>query len=121
MLGTKEQIGSLDSRITFEEAIIGDNVSNEDEQTGWQSISTNPDVWANVDDKSGTEEFKADNLKAVLISTFIIRYRNDLSEKMRIDHNGMKYDIQSIIEIGRKRFLKIVAHTGLTQYKETTT
>ncbi len=121
MLATKEQIGKMDRQITFEEKIIGENVSNEDAQTGWQEIETSPEVWANVEDRSGTEEFKADNLKDVLISQFIIRYRSDLNARMRINYNGRFWDIQSLLEIGRKRFLKIVAHTGMTQYKETET
>lgn len=121
MLQSKEQIGKMDRRITFQHEVLAENVSNEDEQTGWQDLSINPDVWANVEDKSGTEEFKADQLKDVLISQFIIRYRSDLNAKMRISYNGRFYDIQSFLEMGRKRFIKIVAHSGMTKYEEITT
>jgi SPP1 family predicted phage head-tail adaptor len=120
VLQAGEQIGKLDRQIIFQEEIIGSNVSNEDAQTGWQDVE-NGEVWASVEDRSGTEEFKADNLKDVLISQFIIRYRSDLNARMRINYNGRFWDIQSFLEIGRKRFLKIVAHTGMTQYKETET
>lgn len=121
MLQSKEQIGKLDRRITFQEKIVEENVSNEDAELGWQDIDTNPDVWANVEDRSGTEEFKSDQLKDVLISQFIIRYRADLNAKMRISYNGRFWDIQNFLEISRKRFIKIVAHSGLTAYKEITT
>jgi SPP1 family predicted phage head-tail adaptor len=121
MLQAKEQVGKLDRQITFQQRIIGENVSNEDEETGWEDIDSNPEVWAEVEEKSGTEEFKSDQLKDVLISNFTIRYRSDINAKMRISYDGRKYNIQSIVDIGRKRFRRIVAHSGMTAYQETET
>lgn len=121
MLQSKEQIGKLDRRITFQEKVIGDNVSNEDEETGWQDIETTPEVWANVEEKSGTEEFKADQLNGVKLSHFYIRYRNDLNVKLRIVYGSDLYDIQSILALDRNRYLKIVGTTGLKAYQETET
>lgn len=121
MLQSKEQIGKLDRRITFQEMIIGDDVSNADVETGWQDIETTPEVWANVDERSGTEEFKADQLNGVKLTNFTIRYRNDLNTKLRIVYGSDIYDIQTILPLDRNRFLKIVATAGLTTYQETDT
>jgi SPP1 family predicted phage head-tail adaptor len=121
MLSTKQDLSKLDRRITFERKVIVDNPSNEDAEDGWVSIDTNPEVWAEVDEKSGTEEFKADQLNGVKTAAFITRYRSDLNTKMRIDYGGEKYDVHSILPISRKRFLRIVGMTGLMTYKETET
>lgn len=121
MLQSKEQIGKLDRRIIFEEKIIDENESNEDAETGWQEIATTPEVWANVDERSGTEEFKADQLNGVKLTNFTIRYRNDLNTKLRIVYGNDKYDIQTILPLDRNRYLKIVGTTGLTTYQETET
>jgi SPP1 family predicted phage head-tail adaptor len=121
MLSTKQDLSKLDRRITFERKVIVDNPSNEDAEDGWVSIDTNPEVWAEVDEKSGTEEFKADQLNGVKTAAFITRYRSDLNTRMRIDYGGEKYDVHSILAISRKRFLRIVGMTGLMTYKETET
>lgn len=124
MLGTKTEIGRMDERITFQEEVITQNVSNEDEQTGWQDISTSPTVWANVEAitgaRPGNEEYRADKLTAVETLTFEIRYRSDLNTKYRISYESKYYDIVAITEVGRKNRLKITAELG-PEYKELTT
>lgn len=124
MLGTKTEIGRMDERITFQQEVIGENVSNEDEQTGWQDIATAPTVWANVEpiagSRPGNEEFRADKLTAFETLTFEIRYRSDLSTKYRIYYQGKRYDIVAITEVGRKNRLKITAELG-PEYQELVT
>lgn len=121
MLGTKTEVGRMDERITFQQEVIGQNVSNEDEQTGWQDIATAPTVWANVEPiagaRPGNEEFRADKLTSFETLTFEIRYRSDLDTKYRIVYNGKRYDIVAITEIGRRNRLKITAELG-PEYQE---
>lgn len=113
MLSSKEQIGKLDRRITFQEKIIGTNASNEDEETGWENIATNPTVWASKDDRTGSESYRADKEVAYNTIFFICRYRSDITAEMRVVHDGVAYNIVSPpVEISRKRFLSIETESG---------
>ena len=117
MLQSNEQIGRLDKRITFQEQIIGVNASNEDEQTGWQNITDTPTVWAKVEERSGSEVYRAEKLTGLTVAVFTIRYRTGITEKNRILYNGKKWDIHSILNGSRKGYLSITAESGL-EYQE---
>lgn len=112
MLQSKHNIGSMDRRVTFQEPLFSVDASNQKKITGWQNITTNPTVFANVDEVSGSEAIQAEQLNGLKASTFIIRYREDLSNENRILYSGEKYDIHVILEVARKRGLKIIAVSG---------
>lgn len=121
MLSTSETIGSLDRKILIEEPIVlTDSDSNQYKTTGWQEIENNGQPRAKVEEKSGTEVMQTDQITGVKFTTFTIRYRTDLDLKYRIVYGGWTYNIQSILEIGRKRYLRITCEGG-GQYKETET
>lgn len=120
MLANRQHIGMLDRRVTFQAAIIGDDVSNADVETGWEDISTTPEVFAEVDERGGRESQDADKLVTIRTLKFTIRYRTDLNEKMRILYDGSYYDIYSILKGSRKGYLEIIGVKG-TDYQETTT
>jgi len=107
----------MDRRVTFQEAIYGTDESNQHKITGWQNVT---EVQANVVEPSGTEMFQGNQLVAVTSTSFTIRYRTDVTEQNRVVYNSKYYDIHAILEIGRKRFLKLTCESG-GQYKETTT
>lgn len=117
MLNHKEQIGKLDRRVTLQEKVIGSNESNEDAENGWQNIATKPIVWASKQDNAGGEQYEADKLTGAQTITFKVRFRSDLDIEMRIVIEDMAYEIVSIAEISRKRFLEIKTLTG-QQYRE---
>lgn len=113
-------VGELDTLITIQSRVLGTNVSNEDEETGWQDVI---ELRAARADKAGVlswEAYRGDKLTTFLDSVFIIRYRTDITTAMRIICGTLIYDIKAIGEIGRRRYLTITAETGGT-YKETTT
>jgi SPP1 family predicted phage head-tail adaptor len=113
MLRHKETIGRMDFRITFQEKVIGTNVSNEDEEQGWDDIATNPTVWASKDDRSGAENYQADKLTDYGKTIFICRYRTDITAEMRVLCNGEPFNIIAPPrEIGRRRFLLIETESG---------
>ena len=120
MLSTSEHIGKLDRRITIQRKVLGSDASNQRKITGWTDIATYPEVWANVDEKSGSEVFQADQLVGLTVANFTIRYRTDVTIENRIVYNSKYYDIQAILDVGRKRFLRLTCESG-GQYKETTT
>jgi SPP1 family predicted phage head-tail adaptor len=111
------EVGKLDVRITFQEKMISTNESNEDEEIGWQDVVT---VWASKEDISGVssgEEYRAEKLTAYQNTIFKIRYRTDITTKLRLVCNGVNYGILEIAEDGRKRFLTVTAETG-EEYQE---
>jgi SPP1 family predicted phage head-tail adaptor len=112
MLKTKQTIGSMDYRITFQEKVVGVNESNEDEEEGWENIATNPTVWASKDDRSGNESYRADKLTDYQNTTFVCRYRTDITPKNRLVCEGIPYDIISIQDVSRRRYLNIECERG---------
>jgi SPP1 family predicted phage head-tail adaptor len=115
MLNSKEQIGRLDRRITFQEKIVGENESNEDAETGWEDIETRPTVWASKSEKSvgSGEQYRADKLTDFKSVVFVCRYRSDITAKHRIICDGVKYSIISPPqEISRRRYLTIETESG---------
>lgn len=112
MLSSKEQIGKLDRRVTFQSKIVGENESNEDEETGWENIDTNPTVWASKNERSGNEAYRADKLTDYLNVVFVCRYRNDITPKNRLVCDGIPYNILAVAEISRKRYMSIDCESG---------
>lgn len=112
MLSHKEQIGKLDRRITFQSKIVGDNESNEDEELGWENIDTNPTVWGSKLIRGGNETYRADKLTDYLSVEFVCRYRGDITPKHRIVCEGIPYNIITVEEISRRRYLSITTESG---------
>jgi len=100
-----DQAGQLDRRITlqtFSEATdaVGQEV---------KSYSTLATVWAKVVEKIGKESEEGDMIAATKKVEFMIRYRTDVNEEMRISYNSNIYKIKAIQSAdARKAFLKIV-------------
>lgn len=112
MLNHKEQIGRLDRRITFQYKDVGENESNEDEELGWNNITTNPTVWASKNERSGNEAYRADKLTDYLNVEFVCRYRGDITPKHRIVCDGVPYNIIAVTEISRRRYMSIDCESG---------
>lgn len=106
MLQHNEQVGKLDRRITFQQKVYG---TTKLDVTSWEDIVT---VWASADEKSGSEPFEVEQQQAHTMTMFTIRFRSDITTENRIVYNSQYWDITSILEVGRKRFLHILAESG---------
>ena len=115
MLKHEQFTGQLDRNILIQQKVFGTDESNQHKVIAWENIDSYPSVRAKVEENSGTEVNQADQLVGVKSTTFWIRYRTDLSIENRIVYKGMNYDIHTLLELSRKRFLKIIA-TGGGQY-----
>ena len=118
MLQSKEQIGKLDRKITFQVKDTERNRANEPAEVGWNDYAVN--VWARVDERSGNEQYRGDKEYAYTITTFTIRYRLGLKEGMRILFNNRIYDLLAILFDDRKRFMTITGESG-GEYVESST
>ncbi len=100
-----DQAGQLDRRITIKK--FSETTDSFGQQV--KSFSTLASVWANVVEKVGREGEDGDMIAATKKVEFIIRYRTDVDEEMRILYNNNTYKIQAIQSAdARKAFLKIV-------------
>lgn len=81
--------GDLNQRITIQQSTITRDTYGAEIQT-WATHAT---VWASKQHKSSREFYSAQKTNAEITDLFIIRYRNNVTTKMRISHNGKYYDI----------------------------
>lgn len=103
-----DQAGQLDRRITLQTFSEATDSFGQEVKT----YSTLASVWANVVEKIGVgngEGEKGDMIAATKKVEFIIRYRTDVNEQMRISYNSNTYKITAIQSAdARKAFLKLV-------------
>ena len=100
-----DQAGQLDRRIIIQ----GFSESTDGFGQEVKSYSTLASVWANVKEKVGSEGEDGDMIASTKKVEFIIRYRTDVDEQMRILYNSNIYKIQTIQTAdARKAFLKLV-------------
>lgn len=99
------QAGTLDRRIVIQTFTTTQDGAGQPVPTP----STLATVWAAVDSLRGKEPFQGEQFNAQRVSVFKIRWRDDIDETMQIVHDGDTYDIQSIIEVGRREGLEISA------------
>lgn len=96
--------GKLDRRITIQSRIETQNSFGE----AVISYGTLAQVWAEVLPLSGRELFTAAQTFPEAQLKVRIRYRADVTEKNRILHDGISYDIIHIAEIGRREGLEML-------------
>lgn len=100
-----DQAGQLDRRITIQ----GYSESTDAYGQEVKTYSTLAEVWANVVEKVGNEGEDGDMIASTKKVEFIIRYRTDVDEQMRIVYDSNTYKIQAIQAAdARKAFLKLV-------------
>ena len=66
-------------------------------------------VWAEVRFISGRELILSETVSNTTTAQFLIRYRDDVKEEMRVKYDSDYYNILVIEEIQTKRMLKLTA------------
>jgi SPP1 family predicted phage head-tail adaptor len=98
--------GKLDRRITIQRLTdTGRDAVNAPIVT-WEPIAT---VWGQKRPMRGDERFSAHQVAGSAVTTFVIRYRPDVTVNDRIMCEGLTYDIRDIRELGRREALEIDA------------
>jgi SPP1 family predicted phage head-tail adaptor len=109
MLTTKEKIGRMDRRITFLQKIeVGNSEYNTQDFSGWENIPTTPTVWCEKLNNNGSEVYEQFQLTEVGSARFRIRYRTDLTVLNAIEFEGLFYEIVSVKETTRRRYLELI-------------
>lgn len=101
------RIGPLRHRITIQSFTVSPDSVGEPIAT-WANLTTNPTVWAEVTSVPAGERFVSggEQLIATLTHKVRIRYRTDVTVKMRLIHNSRYLYIENAVDpTGREREL----------------
>lgn len=72
----------------------------------WQDVF---EAWAKIEPVSASERFKAMGMNMKVSHRIYIRYRPEVSSKMRIKYGKRKFEIEGIIDIGeQKKYLELL-------------
>lgn len=98
--------GRLDRIITIQGFSSSQDSYGEEIKT-WTDTAK---VWANKRNAKGNERFIANQDVATVDAIFTIRYREGITPLMRLlDADGREYNILSVIEVDRRRWLELYA------------
>lgn len=97
--------GTMDRLVTLQ--------SRSDPQNGYGEVTptfaTLATVRAARRELQGEERFRAQQLDARITCEYEIYYREDVTPRNRLVDDGVTYDILSVIQIGRRRGLRLLA------------
>lgn len=93
------KIGEMRQRITFQRPVKTAD-GHKGHTVAWQDIVS---VWARVEPLSGREYFYSQQIKAEVTHRVKIRYREDITIKMRIKHRDRNLAIESILDKKERR------------------
>jgi len=65
-------------------------------------------IWCDVEEMSGSEDFETEQKTARNKKAFYIRYRTGINETMRVVYKSEYYDIDYVEVLGQYKYLKIV-------------
>lgn len=96
---------NLDRRITIQQQSVSTDADNQTVET-WAEWAR---PWAQYIPQAGSEAMDGGQIVAAARARFVTRYRAGVDESMRILHDGKMYSILSVIEVGRRDGLDILA------------
>ena len=102
-------IGDLNRRIVFQEEVkISDDAGGYISE--WQDIANTPEVFACIIPLTAAEVLHYQQFQYQVNYQIIVRYRDDIIPSMRIIHDDVVYDIESIVNLqGKNKYFKILA------------
>lgn len=97
-------IGKLRERVTWQQSTPALDTYGEPVDS-WANVATNPTVWAQIRVKPGGEQFISggEQLQSRLKHTVIVRYRTDLTVKMRGVWNSKNLYVENVYDPTGKR------------------
>lgn len=91
--------GQLRHRVNIQRQVETQNAYGEPE-VSWSNVVT--DIWASIEPLRGKEFFAAKQFNAEIEARIRMRYRSDVTAKMRILHGSNEYYIDSVINVGER-------------------
>ena len=101
-------IGKLNRVITLQQKSITRDAYGAEEER-WADLRTRPRVWANVMQTGASQDYRSgsDREQNTRNARFRIRYRDDVTEAMRVSYDGVYWDIEGIAEWGYRDTLEL--------------
>jgi len=96
--------GELDRRVVIQTNTPVQDAYGEPVES-WGTLAT---VWAQYEALTGRERFVADQVAAEIDARFTIRHRSDVTPKQRISWDSKTWDIEAVLEVGRKEALQLL-------------
>lgn len=101
-------IGKLDRRVTIQQLTTTQDSWNHPVES-WATLAT---VWATKQPRRAVEPTEAQQVVALGLVDWFIRYRSDVTAQLRLlDADGTAYEIVGVQEIGRREGLKLITET----------
>ena len=98
--------GQLRHRVSIQEPEETQNLYGEPEVT-WTNVATG--IWAGIEPLRGREFFAAKQYNSEIDAKIVMRYRSDVTAKMRVLHSSNEYYVDSVINVGeRNRELQLM-------------
>lgn len=110
------RIGPLRHRVTIQSATLAQDSVGQPIAT-WANLATNPSVWAEVTSAPAGERFVSggEQVLANLTHKVRIRYRTDVTVKMRVSHLSRYLYIENVVDpTGRGRELVLLCREEQT-------
>jgi len=102
----------LRHRVTVQELEVSIDSDNGSQVETWVNFAQNEP--AEIYPLSGREFIAAQAIQAGISTRFVMRWRDDLTESMRIVHEGKYYNIKSILpDPSLRRHLTILCDSGV--------
>lgn len=97
--------GLMDRIIDIQQETVTN--SNGSISKSWTNVLTARPAW--IRPERGSENMQGQRMESVQRMVFNIRFVGGLNTKMRIKYDDNYFNIESIVEIDRRRYLSIVA------------
>lgn len=98
-------IGAMRHRVTIQRLTqVQDEAGQVQDQ--WVDVAT---VWAAIEGLGGREYWAAQQTVSHADHRITIRWRPDVTAAMRVVHGTRAFDVQAVIDDGRRRWLELLA------------
>lgn len=92
--------GKLNRRIVIQSQTATQDAIGQPLPDTWTTFAT---VWAHIKFNSGYESIKGEAVASIARASMRIRYREDITNKMRVTHNSITYEIKAVMPDEAKR------------------
>lgn len=93
-------IGKLNRKIVIQVQTATQDAGGQPLPDTWTTFAS---VWANIRFNSGYESIKGESVASIARASIRIRYREDITNKMRVTHNNITYEIKAVMPDEAKR------------------
>ncbi len=106
------QAGKLRHRVTIESLAETQDGTTGAISTAWQAVAS---VWAAIEPLSGREFLAAQETQSQIVARVVIRYRSDVTAKMRIAHGSELYNVHGVLpdKVSGREYLTLMVSRGV--------